>query len=325
MKKALRWLGMSLATVSVAMMAACGGSEEVNQTSTGSSEVEAEASDGIDRSDWPEKFVYGILPTEDQAELARRFEPLVDYMEDRLGIEFELFIGNDYNALIEAMRNGHLHASGFGPFSYMLANERANAEAFAMGVEDPSEATYHAIFITLEDSGIDSLDDLEGTTIAYADPASASGHIFPKGMLINHLGLDMDTVDDHFDYVTFSGSHEASLYSILNGDVDVAGVCDTCIERVFERVQDHPNFEKLKVVVESDPIPRGPQAINMDLPESLRTAVIEAFHEMKDDPEAREFLEESGYNDYMPTDDSMYDIIRETAEALEMSADDLLN
>ncbi|MDV2685760.1 phosphate/phosphite/phosphonate ABC transporter substrate-binding protein [Alkalihalophilus lindianensis] len=322
MKRAWKWLGMSVTAVSLAFMAACGGSEETSQSQTGSSEVEA--SDGIDRTDWPEKFVYGILPTEDQGELTRQFEPMIEYMENRLGIEFELFVGNDYNALIEAMRNGHLHASGFGPFSYMLAHDRANAEAFAMGVEDEDSATYHSTFITLEDSGIESLDDLEGTTIAYADPASASGHIFPKGMVINHLGLTMDTVDDHFEYVTFSGSHEASLYSILNGDVLVAGVCDVCIERVYERVEDHPKFDKLKVIAESEPIPRGPQAINMDLPESLREAVITAFHEMKDDPNAKEFLEESGYSDYMPADDSMYDVIRETAEALEMSAEDLL-
>ncbi|GAE26427.1 phosphonate ABC transporter phosphate-binding periplasmic component [Halalkalibacter wakoensis JCM 9140] len=326
MKKYLKRVGLSIAALSVAMLAACGGSEE-STTEISSSQAEPsteEVEDDIDRTGWPEKFVYGILPTEDQAELTKQFDPLVDYMENILGIEFELFVGNDYNALIEAMRNGHLHASGFGPFSYMLAHERGNAEAFAMGVEDPSAATYNAIFITLEDSGLESLDDLEGKTIAYADPASTSGHIFPKGMLINHLGLNMDTVDDHFSYVTFSGSHEASLYSILNGDVDVAGVCDVCIERVFERVQDHPNFDKLKIIAESDPIPRGPQAISMDLPENLRELVIHAFHEMHNDPEATAFLEESGYSAFIPAEDSAFDIIRDTAAALEMSAEDLL-
>ncbi|BAB04187.1 phosphate/phosphite/phosphonate ABC transporter substrate-binding protein [Halalkalibacterium halodurans] len=321
-----KWLqGLMVAAVAVGMTA-CGSSETTGE------DKQAEGNTGevdhaeVDRSNWPETFVYGILPTEDQGELASRFEALEDYLEEKVGIEFELFVGTDYNALIEGMRNGHVHASGFGPFSYMLAHERANAEAFATGVSDPEDAFYYSWFITLEETNLNGLEDLDGATIAYADPASTSGHIFPKGMLITELGLTMDNVDDYFSYVTFSGSHEASLYSVLNGDVDVAGVCSSCIENIYDRVEDHPNFEQLKVIAESDPIPNGPQAISMDLPEDLRELIIDAFLTMHEDPSMQEFLESNGYDaGYIEVDDSMYDVVRETAEALEMSAEDLLN
>lgn len=334
-----KWLLVLLAIFIVGIGAACSAegsdgnsdaqSEEESSESEESNEVSNEAANEDDRSDWPEKFVFGLLPTEDQAELLKRYDPLIDYLEDYLGMDVELYNATNYTALIEAMANGHIHGSSFGPFSYLVAKERANGEAFAVPVNDEDgtldDIFYTAQMITLEEHGIDSLEHIEGNSLAYADPASTSGHLFPKAMLINELGLTMDNVDEFPSDVVFSGSHEASLYSILNGDVKAAGVCSSCIERIFDRVDDHENFNQLKVFHESEPIPGGPYVIQGDLPQSFKDEVQQAFLDMINDPQGKEFLENNGYlGGYFKVDSSVYQVVADTADALGMSPEALL-
>ncbi|OIJ17326.1 hypothetical protein BKP37_02135 [Anaerobacillus alkalilacustris] len=327
-----KWfLGLLLAFLLV-VVTACGGESasktpEVSSANEGSENV---VSGGDERSDWPDKFIFGLLPTEDQAELAKRYDPLVEYLEEYFGMDVELYNVANYTALIEAMANGHIHGSTFGPFSYLLAHERANGEAFAIPIRQEGgtldDIFYYAQMITLEEHGINSLKDIKGNSLAYADPASASGHLFPKAMLINELGLTMDNVDDFPSDVIFSGSHEASLYSVLNGDVKTAGVCSTCIERVFDRVKDHKNFDQLKVFHESAPIPGGPYVIQGDLPQSFKDKVKQAFLDMKDHEQGKKFLEENDYlGGYAEVGHEVYNVVQETAEALGLSPEDLLN
>ncbi|WP_054635024.1 phosphate/phosphite/phosphonate ABC transporter substrate-binding protein [Thalassobacillus sp. C254] len=256
---------------SVLMITACGGEENqeagansTDQTSQteGNDGGKDESEDSSDREDWPDPFVYGILPAEDQQVLSNRYEPLEEYLENELGVEVEFFQGTDYNAMIEAMRNGHIHATHYGPFSYILAADRGNAEAFAMGVESEDEATYQSYIVTLEDNGIEELEDLEGADFAWVDAASTSGHLFPKGHIINELGLSAEEVDNMFANTIFAGGHDTALLALLNGDVDAAGVGDFIVERISDTHGDHDNLDQVKVIAETDDIPRGPDAIH---------------------------------------------------------------
>lgn len=328
-----KWLLALIALCFLCLVAACdeGGSAKEEDNSTTKTSQDQQISEGQgDRSDWPDKFIFGLLPTEDQSELIKRFEPMAEYLEDYLDMDIELYNATNYTALIEAMANGHIHGSSFGPFSYLVAHERANGEAFAIPVNEKDgtldDIFYTAQMITLEENNIDTLEDVEGRSLAYADPASTSGHLFPKAMLINELGLTMENVDDFPSNVVFSGSHEASLFSVLNSDVEVAGVCSSCIERIFDRVEDHKNFDQLKVFHESEPIPGGPYVIQGDLPQSFKDAVQQAFLDMKSDPKGQEFLEESGYlGGYFEVDHDVYKVVEETADALGLSPEELLN
>jgi phosphonate transport system substrate-binding protein len=327
-----KWLLALLTIFIVCIASACDeeGSAAKSDNQPEEASVEPGVSNEVDRTDWPDQFIFGLLPVEDQGELLKRYDPLIDYLEKYLGIEVELYNATNYTALIEAMANGHIHGSSFGPFSYLVANERANGEAFVVPVDveggSIEDIFYTAQMITLEDHGIDGLEDIEDRSLAYADPASTSGHLFPKAILINELNLTMDNVDEFPSNVVFSGSHEASLYSVLNGDVEAAGVCSSCIERIFDRVEDHENFDQLKVFHESAPIPGGPYVIQGDLPQSFKDEVKQAFLDMNDDPKGQEFLEANGYlGGYFEVEHDVYKVVEDTADALNMSPEELLN
>ncbi|MBB6449922.1 phosphonate transport system substrate-binding protein [Geomicrobium halophilum] len=298
------------------------GEQSDNQEAEGSSE-EAAAEEGegpAEQDDWPDPLVYGILPSEDEQELSDEYEPLAGYLSDELGVDVEFHVGTDYNAMIEAMANDHIHVAHYGPFSYVLANERSGGEAFAMGIEAEGEETYQSNIVTLEDSDIESVEDLKGSDIAFVDPASTSGHLFPMSHLVNTLDSSMEEVESMFENVTFAGGHDTAMLALLNGDVDAAGVGDFIVDDV-----EHENIDQVQIVDETDEIPHGPETIQSDLPESLKDAVVEAFLTMDEDPEVQNFLEDrDNQAGFIEVEDSTYDIIRETSDALEMSPEALM-
>lgn len=305
------------------LLAACGQGVDGNDPGAAAPEGDAATS-----SEWPETIVYGVLPTTDEASIASSYEPFAEYMRTCLDHPFEIFTGANYTAMIEAMRGGDVHLGKFGAFSYILAAERANAVAFVQIRQDANEGFYTSRFITLESSGVESLADLEGKSVAFVDPTSTSGYMFPRAMMLNELGLSNEELDDWLGEVLFSGGHDASLLSVLNEDVVAAPISSNGWGEggVVESLADHPNFSELVVFAETRDIPRTVEAFHADLPDDLQAALLDCFTGAIDQPELSDFLQEIAASaGYFPIDDDAYDVIRDTADLLGLSPEELLN
>src|SRR3989344_3494057 len=60
----------------------------------------------------------GLIPADDAEEMLRNYEPVREYLSEKLGIPVEIKVTSDYTAAIEAMRYKHIDMAWFGPFSY---------------------------------------------------------------------------------------------------------------------------------------------------------------------------------------------------------------
>lgn len=155
---------------------------------TAASESEASAA--------PETLRVALLPDENASEVIKNNEPLKSYLEEQLGLEVELVVTTDYSSMIEAMAGGRLELGYFGPLSYVLAQEKADIEPFAALQEvEGEDPTYQSVFIANSESGIESLDDVAGKTVAWGDQASTSSHLIPKAMLAEGADLRVDHGD----------------------------------------------------------------------------------------------------------------------------------
>ncbi|MFC1942661.1 phosphonate ABC transporter substrate-binding protein [Chloroflexota bacterium] len=260
----------------------------------------------------PEVLRFGLIPADDAAEMLRQYDGVVQYLEDRLGTEIELQVTNDYTAAIEAMRNKHIDIAWFGPFSYILAAREAGAEAIVNGLRrDTGKATYKSVIITRFDSGIKTLDDLKGRSFAFVDPASTSGYLIPRKMLIEN-GID---IDNDFSTILYAGSHNAVELAIKNRSVDAGADSDTSYNRMLSEGQIDPAVNV--IIYESDPIPGSPIAVRGDLPQELKDKIQQALIEM----DQQTISKVGGWGDiekYVKVSDSDYDIIREVAEILDL-------
>jgi phosphonate transport system substrate-binding protein len=255
---------------------------------------------------------WGLIPADDATEMLRQYEPVVEYMENELGLEIELQVTLDYTAAITAMADKHIEMAWFGPFSYILAAEEAGAEAIVAGVRrDTGKATYKSIIISRADSGIETLDELIGGTFAFVDPASTSGHLIPRKMLVEN-GIDPD---QDFSTVYYAGTHDAVELAVKNGSVDAGALGDTTHRRMLE--EGHITAGEITVVHESEPIPGSPIVVRGDLPQSLKDRIQQVLIEMDEQTIHRV----GGWGDierYVVVTDSDYDVIRETKELLDL-------
>ncbi|MEE8372187.1 MAG: phosphonate ABC transporter substrate-binding protein [Dehalococcoidia bacterium] len=256
------------------------------------------------------KLRWGLIPADDATEMLRQYEPVVEYMESVLGLDVEVQVTTDYTAAIIAMKQKHIEMAWFGPFSYILAAEEAGAEALANGVRrDTGKATYKSIIITRADSGIETLDDLKGRTFAFVDPASTSGHLIPRKMLVEN-GIDPE---EDFSAMQWAGTHNAVELAVKNGHVDAGALGDTTHRRMLE--EGHIDPGEIFVVHESEPIPGSPIVVRGDLPQDLKDRIKQALIGMDE----QTILRVGGWGDierYEAVTDSDYDVIRDTRELL---------
>ncbi|MEL6307530.1 MAG: phosphate/phosphite/phosphonate ABC transporter substrate-binding protein [Chloroflexota bacterium] len=197
--------------------------------------------DDIDRSDWPETFSLGRFAGDDSAEALLNAEPLARYLEEELGIPVFVNVGSTYSAVIAALRANQVDAFEVGPFSYVIAEREANAEAIAVGAVEGSleglisgeldindiRPFYYSVFVTkkgnvnpITGEAIDSLEDFEGVDFAFVDPASTSGRNAPVLRLIDDIeGLETPSDVDEWLNPIFAGSHPSAVLALINDDV----------------------------------------------------------------------------------------------------------
>jgi phosphonate transport system substrate-binding protein len=256
----------------------------------------------------------GFTPGEDAETRLKRYEPMVDYLKSYLGMEVKGWIGTDYTATVEAMRSKKIDAAYYGPFSYVLAAQIADARVFVVpGSPDGITNTYNSLLVTHSGSGITSLEELKGRNFAFVDPASASGHLIPRALLVK-AGIEPDR-----DLKTiFSGGHDASLLAVNGKRVDAAAVSSTQHKRMIET--GHIDEANVITLATSDPIPSSPFALRGSLDASLAERLKEAFLEAHNymSPEVRKEFLGAETNRYVVADDTLYDPIREVAKILNL-------
>lgn len=93
----------------------------------------------------PRVLNIGLIPAEDNEEMVKKFKPTIEYLEKKLGTKVEPFVATDYSGVIEAMRSKKIDIAFLGPFSYVLAVDKADAEAFAVGVRDNGKSITRAL------------------------------------------------------------------------------------------------------------------------------------------------------------------------------------
>ncbi|OFT91752.1 MULTISPECIES: phosphate/phosphite/phosphonate ABC transporter substrate-binding protein [Brevibacterium] len=262
----------------------------------------------------PETLRVALLPDENASEIIKNNEPLKSHLEEQVGLEVELVVTTDYSSMIEAMARGRLELGYFGPLSYVLAQEKADIEPFAALQEvEGEDPTYQSVFIANSESGIETLDDVAGKTVAWGDQASTSSHLIPKAMLAEGADLRVDHGDYEEQHVD---SHDAVALTVQNGNADAGGMSLPIYERMAEEGLIDP--ATVVKVQESEPYANYPWTMQSDLPEDLKEKLRRAFLDLED-PAVLEPFDAAGFEEVT---DSDYDAVRELAPLLDIDLED---
>lgn len=263
---------------------------------------------------------FGVEPYDTAARLVPIYAKVGKLIGDKLGCPVEVFVATNYNAEIEAMRNGKLEIGEFGPLGYVLAHELAKADAVAaFGTVAGKPDTYWASIVTYPDSGIKSVAEIKGHSFAFSDPASTSGHLFPAYAL-RKAGLD----PDKDVRALYAGSHTASFEALYNHKVDAGELNSEQLESAKQR--GHYKDGDLVFLWKSDPIPTDPFSVRGDLPPEFKQRIVAVLQNLdlsSLDPADRKIMVGAGITRLVPQSDSAYDGIRDLVKTLNIDLNKL--
>ena len=194
-----------------------------------------------------------LTPSQKPTDLLATGEEFGQVLGKLVGVPVRVTVASDYAAVIEALRNRSADLAFVHPGGYVLASREAKARIVAKNLWH-GKSSFTARIYVRRDSGIKTVEDLRGRTIAFVDPASSSGYIYPMVLLVKRGLVTNRDPKSFFKEVVFSGAHDASMRAILNGHVDAIASFDMAREQYLK---DPAERERLVFVAETEPIPEA--------------------------------------------------------------------
>lgn len=265
-------------------------------------------------------FTMGFNPPENSDVVQTNGDALANLLEKRTGYKFKTFIATDYTALIEALRSKKIDFAWLPPFSFIQAEKLANAVVLLKSVRHGTPYYFSAIVVR-SDSPFKTIDDLRGETIAWVDPSSSSGHIFPKAGLIER-GINPDSF---FSKQVYAGSHDALLLSIINGTTKAGATFANDAEGTggaWTQLLKGNDQNKIRPVYITKPIPGDTLSTSVsfqkEYPEVVQK-ITDALISFKDDQDGQAVLKNLYRIDYLTAATSAdYEPVRVAAKLLKV-------
>lgn len=257
----------------------------------------------------------GFVPLKNSEQLVEDVKPIAEYLSERLGVKVEAFTASNYIGVVEGIGSGSVDFGIIPPFSALLAQKQSNAEPLLTSKGTTGKPGYTAELYIRKDSDIKTLQDVKGKKVAFVDPSSSSGYIYPGAMLVN-AGLDLEKDISY----QFSGGHDKSLQLLLNKDVDVIATFDGVPERY---AKDFPNaVTDTKKLATSDLIPGIMVTASHNMDKELQEKLKKALLDIENDPKMKELFKKmfsiTGFTD---VDKDAYSKVEATAKVMNVDLD----
>jgi len=179
----------------------------------------------------PDTLIFAYTPVEDPAVYEEAWSDFLSFLEEKTGKNVVFFPVQSNAAQIEAMRSGRLHIAGFNTGSNPLAVNCAGFNPFTIMASLDGNFGYEMEILTYPGSGIDSVEDIRGSQLAFTSPTSNSGFKAPSAI----LAADFDMLPDRDFEPLFSGKHDNSILGVANQDYPAASIANSVLARMISR------------------------------------------------------------------------------------------
>jgi phosphonate transport system substrate-binding protein len=266
----------------------------------------------------------GLLGGENTSSRLARYDGFQRLLQEKLGIPVKLYPAADYAGVMQAMGAGQLDLSEFSPSAFAGAwLDCKCVEPVVVPLEKDGTVFYIAVMVARKDSGITSIEQMKGHSLAWADPNSASGYLIPSASL-KAKGIDL-TDGAYFSRTGFAGGHEQGIVAVLNKQYDASvtwtsgqgeiaegfsrGALRGMVDRGMLKMSD------VTIIWKSGKIPNGPWGLRSALPASLKAAFTEFMLDLpKSHKDIYDAIEQGSGVGYVPATLDLYKDIIELRE-----------
>jgi len=229
-----------------------------------------------------EEFRIGVLGGENAQDRMASNECYRAKAEELLGVPVKLFTPADYDGVIQGLLGDTIDMAWLGASAYAKTylTDPDAVEPIMVKTNMDKSYGYYSVGFARKDSGITSLDDMDGKVFGFGDPNSTSGYLIPS-IEIPAQGEEITMESgEYFGEVKFTGGHEQTIVAVANGDID-AGVTwadgmgaweDGYNSGALRKAADAGlvDMNQLVQIWQSKPIPEGPIVLRKELPERVK-------------------------------------------------------
>lgn len=263
-----------------------------------------------DQAREPLRIRIGLVPEEDIHKMAQRYQPLVEYLSKKINQKVILIFLDNYGEVCDKFIYKQLDAAFFGSFNYALTHVKAEVEPIARP-DYYGTSTYRGLIIVREDSSIKNVSDMKDKRLALVHRATYAGYLYPLYYFKKH---GIENLQNYFSKVTYAGSHDKTIYSLLRDEVDIAAPKDLVYQRI---IKENPDLEKhLTILSASGLVPSNTFCVSKYLEPDLKNKLKDALLNLNNDPEAKIALEALGAARFIETKDTDYQNLYDTIKAL---------
>lgn len=269
-----------------------------------------------------------FVPSVDAKVIEDNSKIFKEYLEKNTPYKYDVSIPQSFVAVVEAFGTKRADVAAINTFGYVLAHDKYQAEALLTVLRHGS-STYQSQYIVKAGSPIKKIEDLAGKKIAFVDPASTSGYLLPLKTLKDKNIEPKETM--------FAQKHDNVVSMVYQGQVDAGATFyspPSKDDKGKEQIEDarrlvltqYPDVEKKVVILSlSEPIPNDPIIFRKEMPEEMKTKIVDAMISFVSTEEGREaFNAIYGVTALKKATDEDYKSVREMLKALGKDAADLM-
>ncbi|MCK5504365.1 MAG: phosphate/phosphite/phosphonate ABC transporter substrate-binding protein [Thermodesulfovibrionia bacterium] len=289
---------------------------------SGCTEIETASTEEIIEPALEKSIIIGLIPERNIFDQLDRYEPLAAYLSAKAGIKIELKVLARYGNIIDNFIPLDMDGAFFGSFTYILAHSKLKVEVLARPQFIDGRSTYNGLIFARKGSGIRTVNDLEGRTFAFVDKATTAGYLVPLAYFEKNGIRNYRT---YFKKTYFAGTHQDSIYDVLNKKADIGSAKNIIYERlaaVDERIT-----KELFILEESLSVPSNALAVRKDLDSSVINQLKNALLNMHNDADGRNALKNFGAQKFIETvNDDYSNVYKYLKQAnLDLTSYDYLN
>ncbi len=240
------------------------------------------------------------------------WEGFRDWFASR-GFEFDYVLYSNYERQVEALVAGHVHVAWNSPLAWVRAARTGPVRAVAMRDTD---CDLTSVVVVRSDSGIESVADLAGRTVAVGAVDSPQATLIPLSHL-RSLGVDDVKVLFHDVAVGKHGDHVGgerdAARALISGAADAACMIDG--NHLLFGVEGTLPAGSTRIVVQTPPYDHCNFTVSAAAPEEL----VERFRSLLlsmsyDDPSVRPLLDLEGLKEWREGRTSGYSQLERAVE-----------
>jgi len=236
--------------------------------------------------------------SEDLPKVYAELKPFIDYLASQLkdmGIkQGKVLVARDNQELIKFVKQGKVDLVTETPFSSMLYCDKAGMKILLRRWKKGAP-NYQGVIFTRKDSGINSLKDLKGKTIAFEDPGSTTGYFLPKAEILKK-GIPIVELDNYREKPALGkvgycfAKTEVNIGHWVHKGFVAAGVLN---DLEYQNPKDVPLefMSDFKIIYETEEVPRNLILVRQDLDPKMEAEIKKVLLNMNLSQEGRQVLQ----------------------------------